>query len=141
MSVMMYEKNQGFVVEKLKEGEFDYIDSADEVFEADFFRFIQATNILKEISQSFPTPRKKEEVPLWFFIASSISMKLHGVNAFNQYQFVIRCGGMMTALGPEVGTKALNPSDGQLTIYCPGFNDKAGLFLPFLQPLPNLLAL
>lgn len=125
MSVMLYEKNQGFVVEKLKEGEFDYIDSADEVFEADFFRFVQARSILKEISKSYPTPRKKQEVPIWFYMASSISMKFHGVNSFNQYPFVIRCGGMMTALGPEVGTKALNPSDGKLTIYCRGFNDKA----------------
>lgn len=37
----MYERNKGFVLEKLNDGEFDYVDSGSEVFEEEFFRFIQ----------------------------------------------------------------------------------------------------
>jgi hypothetical protein len=124
MDVIVYERDEGFVIERLQEGEFDYIDSGDELFESDFFRFIQAEKVLDEISATYPTPRKKEEVPLWFYNASNISMRLHGAYAFHRYPFVIRCGGMLTALGPRAGTKAVHPKTGAITLSCPGFNDK-----------------
>lgn len=124
MDVIVYERDEGFVVSKLQEGEFDYIDGGDEVFEADFFRFIQAKKYLDEISETYPSPRKKEEVPLWFFNASNISMRLHGAFAFHRYPFIVRCGGMLTALGPRVGKKAVHPKTGDITLSCPGFNHK-----------------
>jgi hypothetical protein len=42
MSIVCYERDQGFVLERFREGEFDYLDAANEVMETDFFRFIQA---------------------------------------------------------------------------------------------------
>lgn len=124
MDVIVYERDDGYVIERLREGEFDYIDSGDELFESAFFRFIQAKKYLDEISETYPTPRKKEEVPLWFYNASNISMRLHGAYSFHRYPFVIRCGGMLTALGPRVGIKAVHPKTGAITLSCPGFNDK-----------------
>lgn len=46
MNITTYEKNKGFVLENLRKGEFDYVDSGCAVFEEDFFRygcFYQAT--------------------------------------------------------------------------------------------------
>lgn len=37
MHISVYEHDRRFVIEKLLQGEFDYVDTADEVFEADFF--------------------------------------------------------------------------------------------------------
>lgn len=34
----VYEKDKGFVVGRLREGQFDYINARDEVFEAKFFQ-------------------------------------------------------------------------------------------------------
>jgi len=124
MEGIIYEKDEKFVIERLLKGELDYIDCGNEVFEADLFRYIKARKYLMEISETYPTPRKKEEVPLWLFNSSRISMCLHGVNSFDQYGFVIRCGGMMAALGPKVGTKAVHPETGNTTLHCPGFNNK-----------------
>jgi len=36
----------------------------------------------------------------------------------------IRFGGMLTALGPKAGKKAVHPTMGDVTLQCPGFNEK-----------------
>ena len=66
MDLVIFENNKPFVLEALRNGDFDYMEAASEVFEADFFRFIKAGSLLDELSQSYPTPRKKQEVPFWF---------------------------------------------------------------------------
>lgn len=125
MHITVYERDRGFVIEKLLEGEFDYIDTGDEVFEADFFRYIGANGILKKLAESYPSPRKKHDVPVWLALGSGISMRLHGAEAFNQYEYVIRCGGMMNAFGPDFGSKyADNDNNGNIKIACNGFNEK-----------------
>jgi len=121
--VLMFEKDKGFVVEKLREGEFDYVDAGDEVFEAEFFQFIQARKYLKEMAETYPTPRKKEEVPVWFYLASNLSLRLHNEHRFQQYKYVVRCGGMLAGLGPDVGRKGLGAGD-NIELSCRGFNEK-----------------
>ena len=100
------------------------MEAASEVFEADFFRFIKARSLLDELSQSYPTPRKKEDVPFWFYVASNLSMRLHGVHAFDAFPMVVRCGGMLQAFGPRAGRKVVHPETGDTTILCEGFNRK-----------------
>ena len=40
MDMVIFEENKPFVLEALGNGEFDYMEAASEVVEADFFRFI-----------------------------------------------------------------------------------------------------
>jgi hypothetical protein len=58
------------------------------------------------------------------YIASDLSLRLHGMQSFHGYPFVVRTGGLLNAFGPEVGKKAVHPQTGQVTIHCPGFNQK-----------------
>jgi hypothetical protein len=124
MDLVIFEDNKPFVLEALQNGDFDYMEAASEVFEADFFRFIKAGSLLDELSQSYPTPRKKEDVPFWFYVASNLSMRLHGVHAFDAFPMVVRCGGMLQAFGPRAGRKVVHPETGDTTILCEGFNRK-----------------
>jgi hypothetical protein len=124
LDLVCYERDRGFVLGRFREGVFDYIDAASEVFETDFFRFIAAKRYLLELAQSYPSPREKEEVPTWFYIASNISLRLHGVHGFHSYPYVVRCGGMLGAFGPEVARKTTHPQSGDVTLVCSGFNDK-----------------
>ena len=124
LELSCYEHDQGFVLRRFEQGEFDYIDAANEIFETDFFRFIGAKHYLEELAQSYPSPRKKEEVPTWFYVASNLSMRLHGVRGFHSYPYVVRCGGMLNAFGPEVARKTTHPQTGDVTLVCHGFNDK-----------------
>lgn len=124
MDIICYEHNQGFVVERFKEGLFDYIDAANEVVETDFFRVIKAKGYLMSLAATYPSPRVKEDVPTWFFLTSNISMRLHGVHSFHAYPYVVRCGGMLNAFGPEVAHKTTHPDSGDVTLVCKGFNQK-----------------
>lgn len=124
MDLVIFEENGPFVLESFTQGDFDYIDAASELYETNFFRFIQAKAILHELAKSYPTPRKKQDVPVWFYVASNLSMRLHGVHSFNAFPLVVRCGGMLNAFGPKAGRKVIHPDTGDVTISCEGFNKK-----------------
>ena len=124
MDLVIFEENKPFVLEALRDGEFDYIEAASEVFEADFFRFIKARALLDQLAETYPTPRKKEEVPFWFYVASNLSMRLHGVHAFDAFPMVVRSGGMLQAFGPKAGRKVVHPETGETTVFSEGFNQK-----------------
>ena len=124
MDLVIFEENKPLVLEELRNGEFDYIEAASEVFEADFFRFIKARALLDQLAETYPTPRKKEEVALWFYVASNLSMRLHGVHAFDAFPMVVRSGGMLQAFGPKAGRKVVHPETGETTVFCEGFNQK-----------------
>jgi len=124
MGLVIFEENKPFILNALGNGDFDYIDAAGEVYETDFFRFINAKAILQELAQNYPSPRKKQDVPVWFYVASNLSMRLHGVHSFNAFPLVVRCGGMLNAFGPGAGRKVIHPDSGDVTIACEGFNKK-----------------
>jgi len=124
MDLVIFEENKPLVLEALGDGEFDYIEAASEVFEADFFRFIKARALLDQLAETYPMPRKKEEVPFWFYVASNLSMRLHGVHAFDAFPMVVRSGGMLQAFGPKAGRKVVHPETGETTVACEGFNQK-----------------
>jgi len=124
MDLVIFEENKPLILQALGNGEFDYIESASEVFETEFFRFIKATAILDKLAETYPSPRKKEEVPLWFYVASNLSMRLHGVHSFNAFPLVVRSGGLLNVLGPKGAQKVTHPDTGDVTIACEGFNQK-----------------
>ena len=124
MDIFVYQHDQTFVVSSFAQGDFDYVDAVSELEETKFFRYIGAHNILPKLAESYPSPRKKNEVPVWMYIASNLSMRLHGVHSFYAYPYVVRCGGMLSAFGPKVGHKAVHPETKDVTLSCEGFNDK-----------------
>ncbi len=124
MDLVIFEQNKPLVLEALGNGEFDYVESASEVFETEFFRFIKAKAILDKLAETYPSPRNKEEVPLWFYVASNLSMRLHGVHSFNAFPLVVRSGGLLNVLGPKGAQKITHPDTGDVTIACEGFNQK-----------------
>jgi len=90
MDLVIFEQNKPFILEALGDGQFDYIEAASEVFETEFFRFIKGKKILDQLSQSYPSPRKKADVPLWLYVAGNLSMRLHGVHSFSTQQLNAR---------------------------------------------------
>ena len=123
MDFTAFEYDPKFVVEALRNGEVDYIEPVTEAAEADLFRHLIGRDVLARLAKTYPTPRKKEEVPVWLYIASQITLKLHDA-AYNALPHVLRSGGLITALGPEVGRKAIHPDTKDVTLACNGFNGK-----------------
>jgi hypothetical protein len=121
---MLYERNDAYVIEAFRRGEFDYLEGAGEVSEVDFFRAITGKNILRKLADTYPSACKKHDVPVWVYLASDLSMRFHGVHPFHAFPYVVRSGGMIQAFGPEMGHKAVHPQTGDVSLACNGFNGK-----------------
>jgi hypothetical protein len=124
MDLVLFQHDQSSVLEAFRQGDFDFLDGVSEVEETQFFRYIGAHKILAKLAETYPSPRKKHDVPLWMHVASNLSMRLHGVHSFHAYPYVVRCGGMLNAFGPKVAHKASHPETGDVTLSCAGFNRK-----------------
>lgn len=63
----------------------------------------------------------------WVYISSQLSMRLGyplgGSHSFHNYPFIIRSGGLIDALGDQLGTRQVD-EQGNVTLSCPGFNDR-----------------
>ncbi len=123
MDFAAFEHDPKFVIEALRRGELDYLENVSEAAEADLFRHLLSRDVLKRLAETYPTPRKKQEVPVWLYLASQISLKLHDAS-YHAFPYVLRSGGLISALGPEVGRKAVHPDTKDVTLACEGFNDK-----------------
>lgn len=125
MDLLAFEHDRSFVLQALRSGEIDYLEHVGEAVEADFFRQLLDRQVLQRLADSYPTPRKKEEVPVWLYLASEISLKLHGAQSHHAFPRLLRSGGLIDALGPELGgRKTTHPQTGDVTLACPGFNQK-----------------
>lgn len=124
MELIVFEQDKAYVQRSLENGEIDYMEVASEGAETEFFEYINSRGILERLADTYPLKKKKSEVPLWLYIASDLSLRLHGMQSFHGYPLVIRTGGLLNALGPKVGRKVLHPQTDQMTIHCPGFNQK-----------------
>jgi hypothetical protein len=124
MNLVVFEQNKDYIQRSLKKGTIDYLETVSEGAETEFFQYINTRGLLRHLAKTYPLNRQKTEVPIWLYIASDLSLRLHGMQSFHGYPFVIRTGGLLNALGPEVGKKVVHPQTGQVTIHCPGFNKK-----------------
>jgi hypothetical protein len=123
MDFVAFEHDRKFVLEGLRCGEVDYLEAVTEAAEADLFRHLISRDVLTRLAETYPTPRKKEEVPIWLYLASQISLKLHDAS-YHAFPYVLRSGGLITALGPKIGRKAVHPDTQDVTLAGEGFNEK-----------------
>jgi hypothetical protein len=125
MDLVSFQYDRSFVLEALRQGDIDYLEHVSEAAEADLFRHLIRRQVIQRLAETYPTPRKKEEVPVWIYLSSELSLKLHGAQAYHAFPRILRCGGLIEALGPEMGgRKTPHPETGDVTLACPGFNDK-----------------
>jgi hypothetical protein len=119
-----FEVDKSFVIENFKKGFFDYLEIASDVAETHFFRWLLGKGHLQQLAESYPTPRKKEEVPLWVYICAELTLKLHGSPGFSALPYILHCGGLKEALGPEQVTTVKTADGEENRIKCEGYNHK-----------------
>ena len=119
-----FEVDKSFVIENFKKGFFDYLEIASDVAETHFFRWLLGKGHLQQLAESYPTPRKKEEVPLWVYICAELTLKLHGSPGFSSLPYILHCGGLKEALGPNQVTTVQDDQDASYQIKCKGYNHK-----------------
>jgi hypothetical protein len=125
MDLISFQYDRSFVLEALHHGDMDYLEHVSEAAEADLFRHLIRRQVIQRLAETYPTPRKKEEVPVWIYLSSELTLKLHGAQSYHAFPRILRSGGLIEALGPEMGgRKTPHPETGDVTLACPGFNDK-----------------
>ena len=112
------------MLEAFRRGDFDQIEIIGQADEKEFFELCFQEKMLAALVTQMPTARKKEDVPPWFILAGNLSLKLHLENSFYAFERVVRCGGLLQALPPEIASKHLDPKTKQILLECRGFNDK-----------------
>ena len=93
---IIYEESKVKVLNGLKEGYLDYLDLADWTFQDKFFAFLLGVRFFEICAASYPTPRSKEEVPLWFLLACKDQMKLHTTSSFEKLPGILRSGAILS---------------------------------------------
>jgi len=124
MNLNLIEYQPQTVLEAFRRGEFDGLEVIGQADERDFFERCFRERILSRLAEAMPSARKKQEVPLWFILAANLSLKLHQENSFLAFERVVRCGGLLAALPPDLATKHLDLKTRQWALQCQGFNDK-----------------
>jgi hypothetical protein len=124
MNLTFIEYEPRKVLEAFRRGEFDSLEVIGQADERDFFHRCFQEHLLEKLAGCMPTQRKKEEVPRWFILAANLSLKLHQENSFLAFERVVRCGGLLAALPPDLAAKHLDAQSRQWALHRRGFNDK-----------------
>jgi len=103
--LVIYEEDKQRVRKNLKDGKLDFLDLADWTFQDKFFAFLLSIRFLEICGASYPSPRKKEEVPLWFLVACQVQMKLHSTASFEKLPGILRSGAVLSRVKFNVGGK------------------------------------
>jgi len=124
MDLVVFENNKPYILDEFREGRFDYIELASDVAETKFFQFLFSHEVVEKLAAHYPTPRDRHHVPLWMYLSSQFSLRLHGSHSFHSYPLIIRSGGLINALGPDVAQRHVDPESGDMTLQCSGFNGR-----------------
>lgn len=124
MNLRVIEHHPQRVLDALRQGEFDALEILGEADEREFFERLFRAKLLERLAATMPGKPKKEEVPRWFILAGELSLKLHQENSYLAFERVIRCGGLLSALPPDLASKHIDPQTQAMVLSCRGFNEK-----------------
>ncbi len=119
-----FQEDKLLVREKLKEGFIDHMEVVSRVTETQFFQKFIGSGDLERLAARFPTPRKKEEVPIWLYLSSQITLRLHGSPGFSSLPYVLHCGGLRESLGGEQVEIKEDPASHARQLHFKGYNSK-----------------
>jgi hypothetical protein len=103
--VIVFRENKVEVRRRLKDGRIDYLDLTSWSFQDRLFGFLLEERFFEWCGASFPTPRQRENIPVWFLLGCGLQMKLHRTAAFQRLEYILRSGSILTRVKFNVGLK------------------------------------
>lgn len=119
-----FEEDPAFVRQEILRGNLDWLEVVDWQPETEFFRYLLGEGNLQELAESYPSPRRRHLVPLWVYLCSVVSLRLHGALGFGGYPYVVHAGGLKEALEPGQLEWKRDPKSGQSYLDFAGYNDR-----------------
>ena len=108
-----FEEDQEFVREKLEEGFLDHLEVVSRVVETQFFQSFIGSGDMERLAATYPSPRQKHDVPLWVYLSSQITLRLHGARGFSSLPYILHCGGLRDALERGQAERKTDPDSGE----------------------------
>lgn len=96
MKVM--QENKAGVEAELEQGAVTYVDLSSWTFADRFMAFLLSIDFFAHAARTYPSPRVKEEVPLWMLISSALQMKLHTTSSFSRLPGILGSGAVLSRL-------------------------------------------
>jgi len=103
---IIYQENNAFVFEHLKQGDADYFDFSSWPFQDRFFAFLLSINFFAECANTYPNPRKKQEVPLWILLVCQILLKLHTTSSHSRLPGLLKSGPILSRIKYNLETNS-----------------------------------
>jgi len=118
------EHDRRYVLARLREGVLDAMETVTRVAETEFFQYLLQEGDLAGLAATYPTPRQREDVPLWVYLSSELSLRINASHGFKSFPYVLPCSGLRDALGPAQVRKVLGPYGRGARGQWEGFNRK-----------------
>lgn len=100
---IIYEESKVKVLERLKNGEVEYMDLSEWSYQDRFFAFLLGTRFFEVCGASYPTPRVKEEIPVWFLLCCAVQMRMHTNGAYHRLPGILKNGPILSRVKFNVG--------------------------------------
>lgn len=108
----IYSREQSQVIGALRQGGIDYADLTRWAFPDEFLCFVLQSKFFEFADESYPNPRTKNEVPIWFLICCQFLLRLHETGKYHRLDYLLNAGSVLSRVGFNVGSESI------------GFNDK-----------------
>jgi hypothetical protein len=100
---VIYEENKIKVLEHLRQGEVEYMDLSNWSYQDRFFAFLLGIRFFELCAATYPSPRKKEEVPLWFLLCCAVQMRINTTSVYSKLPGLLKNGPILARIKFNVG--------------------------------------
>lgn len=107
----VYRESKARVTEYLRRGEIDLVEHSRWSLADEFLAFILKVDFLAFADQTYPNPRRKNEIPVWFLITCQLVLRIHLEKAYSVLGALLKSGPVLSRVGFNITAQL-------------GFNDK-----------------
>lgn len=109
---LVFQKDQKYIEQCLEQADVDYLELTKWSFSDEFLSFATEVGLLSFVDRTYPNPRERNDVPIWFLITCQFLMRLYQASNYSSLKYLLGSGSVLTKFGFNVGTSYI------------GFNDK-----------------
>ncbi len=99
----IYRKDKKKLSRLLKQGQQDLVEMSRWSSADDFMHFVLEQRFLELADKTYPSPRRKTEVPVWFLICAQLVLRLYSQKAYNDLTTFLKAGTILSRVGYNVG--------------------------------------
>ena len=103
----LYKWEQQKVLGAFSLGSIDHADLSQWSFGDEFLCFAIQTKFFEFADKSFPNPREKNEVPIWFLISCQLILRLLGDGRYDHLHKLMNSGAVLSRVGYNIGSTSI----------------------------------